>query len=151
MDAVPVLAGCNRHSGNGKIFVQLIKCRRTSATSCTGNACSHFHRFIKMTAVEQSVKTGDQSCICRRIVHRTCDYKTICCLKFGCHLIHHIIKNTFAFFAAGTTGNTATDCLVSDYNIFYFYTIFFENIFHLAKCNGCVAICYRASVKYKYF
>ena len=151
MDAVPVLAGCNRHSGNGKIFVQLIKCRRTSATSCTGNACSPLSSFYQNDCCRTVCQ--DRRSELHLQTHSTPD------LRLQDHLLLQTSElNSFTtsskhivLFAAGTTCDTATDRLISDYNRFYFYTILLENIFHLAKCNGCVTICFRASVEHKYF
>lgn len=49
VNVVPILAGCNRHTGNGKELIQFIEGRRTAASSCTDNACAHFHRLVKMS------------------------------------------------------------------------------------------------------
>ena len=48
---------------DGKIFVELVKCRRTAAPSCTDDARPHFHGLVKPGAVEQPVQKCHQSCI----------------------------------------------------------------------------------------
>ena len=47
MNAVPILTGYYRHTGNRKILVQLIKCRRASATPCHDHTGTNLHGLIK--------------------------------------------------------------------------------------------------------
>lgn len=55
VDAVPVLAGSDRHTGNGEIFVQFIVGCSQSAPSGGGNCRSDLHGLIKAAAVKQTV------------------------------------------------------------------------------------------------
>lgn len=60
MDAVPVLAGRDRHAADRKVFVQLIKGCGASASSGDGDAGADLHRLVKGGAVKQPVQTSDQ-------------------------------------------------------------------------------------------
>ena len=91
VNTVPVLTGCNRHSADGEKFIQFVKCRRTSATSCNNDTCTAFHCLVKMRAVEETVKTGYQSSICRSVINWRCHNQSVSFFKFWCKLIHDVI------------------------------------------------------------
>src|SRR5699024_8652418 len=57
---VPVLAGCHGHSGDGKVFVQLIERSSVSASAAAYNGSAHFHGLLRRTAVKQAVDKGNQ-------------------------------------------------------------------------------------------
>ena len=140
MNAVPILAGCDGHIGNGEVFIQFIKGCRASTSSGTYQTCSHFHGLVKMCAAKQSVQACDQRGICRRIIHRRCHNQSVCCLKFRCKLIYHIIKHTSALLRTCSAGDTPANTLIPDLNDLHLRTFLFKYFFHLAKCNGCITI-----------
>ena len=63
VDQVPVLAGNDRHTGNGEIFVQLVKGGRIARPAAADNRCAHLHGFVNMAA-EKTDGPGKKS-VCR--------------------------------------------------------------------------------------
>ena len=146
MDTVPILAGSNRHAGDGEVFVQLIKGSGKTAAACRDNRSADFHGLVKVCAVEQPVKKSNKCCICRCIINRTSDNKAVSLFKFRSNLIYHIGKSTFSELGTGTAGNTAADIFISDMYDFRLNTIFCKDFFHFVQGSISAAFCVRTSV-----
>ena len=97
--AVPVLAGCHWHTGDGEILVQLIVSGGAAASSCHGNAGAELHALVKAGAVKEPVKTGDESGVGGSVVDRAGNDETVCFLELWCQFIDNIVKNAAAFSA----------------------------------------------------
>lgn len=125
MNAVPVLAGCYRHTGDCEKFVELIKRCRTSASSCRHYRSTNFHTFIKVCTVKQSGQARHKRCIGRGIIYRTSNYQTIRFLKLWCNFIDNVINNTFTGFCASPTSHTTAYRQVTDLYNFCVHAVAF--------------------------
>ena len=101
-----------------------------------------------MSAVKETVKTGNQSCIGRSIVNRTCDDKTICFFKFGSKFINHIIEHAFSFFITASACHTASNILITNQNGLCLNTIFMEYLFHFLQRNGCISFRFWTAIQH---
>ena len=112
MYAVPILAGSNWHSADREILVQFIECRGAASSSCNDYACTDLHCLIEVSAEKLAVKASDERCICRSVINRRRNYKTVGSLEFRCKLIDGIIEHAPAQLCALAAGNTAADIII---------------------------------------
>ena len=107
MDAVPILAGRDRHSGYGEVFVQLVKRRRAAAAAPAHHACADFHRFVEARAVKQPVQAGDERCVRACKIHGACKHKSVGSFEFFGQSVHRVVEYALVVFDAIAAGNAA--------------------------------------------
>ena len=129
MHAVPVLAGGNRHAGNGEILVKFIKGGGKPAAPCHSNRCADLHRLVKGRAEEEAVQKCYQRSVGRSIVNGRADHETVAGFKHRCSFINRVLKNAFSGFAARIAGNAASYSLIANVEAMRFNALFFKNLF----------------------
>ena len=147
MNAVPILAGGQGHTGNGKILIQLVKGGAASAPSGTDHAGPHLHGQILVAAIEQAVQEGNQGAVGGGIVNRAGYDHTVCQRKQLGRLVHAIVKDAFPQFSALITGDTPPDVLHAHIQLGVAHTVFIKNLLHFPQGNLGIAALSGASVE----
>ena len=80
MDAVPILAGRDRHAGDRKILVELVKRCRAAAAARAGDTRADLPRLVERRAVKETVEAGDERRIRGGVINRACHNKA--CLLY---------------------------------------------------------------------
>ena len=101
VDAVPVLAGRDRHAGDGEILVELIERRRAAAAARADDARADLHRLVERCAVKQAIEAGDERRVRGRVIDGARHDEAVRLLKLRLELVDHVVKNTLAELAAG--------------------------------------------------
>ena len=96
MDHIPVLAGSHGHTGDRKIFVQLVKGCGISAAAAADHSGADLHRLIGRAAEKEPVEEGYKRSVGGGIIDRRADHDAVAGIKLRRGFIDNIIK--YAFF-----------------------------------------------------
>lgn len=140
MNAVPVLAGGHRHSGDGEELVQLVEGRGQPAPPGDGDGGADLHRLVKGRAEKKPGQKGHQRSVGGGVVDRAAYYKTVASLELRGNFIDGVVKDAPALFRALAAGDTASDGFVSHLDNLGFDTLGFENRFHLPQSQGGIPV-----------
>ena len=151
VDRVPILTRRYRHIGYSEIFIQLVKCRGTSAAPCTHYACADLHSLVKRRAVKKSVEDGYQRRVCGGIIDGTCHNKAVRLAELRRKLIDNIIKDAFSEFTAPPAGDAAPDIFIADLHRLGLNALRLKNLFHFFDGERSVAVYPRAAVDNEHF
>jgi hypothetical protein len=146
VNAVPILTGRDGHAGDRKEFIEFVERGGKAAATGSHNGGADFHRFIEWSAVKQARQKRDKCCVCRGIIHRTADDKTVRFRKFRRNFVDKIVKNAVPQLRTLPACHTSSDVFVADMNNFRFDAFFVENIHHFMQSNGSIAVRLRAAV-----
>ena len=150
MDTVPILAGSNRHAGDGEVFVQLIKGRAAPAAPRAHHARADLHGLVKGRGVKQAVQAGDERRVRGRVIDGARHDEAVRLLKLRLELVDHVVKDALAELATGSAGRAAAHGLIADEHGLDLHAACLEDLLHLTQCDGGVAVCVRAAVEHQY-
>ena len=147
VDAVPVLAGRDRHAADREILVELVEGRGTSASSRDNNARADLHGLVEARAVEEPVQARDQRRVRGRVITGRRHDKAVRLFELRRDLIDDIVEYALAVLRAAVAGDASADGLVAYPDDFRLYPFCLKDLHHLIQRNAGVAALAGASVK----
>ena len=136
MYLVPIGGGGDGHTGNGKVFVDVVKGRGAARPAAGNHRRAHLHALIEGRGVKQPVGAGQQGAVGVGVVYRAAQHEAVRRLEFGGDLVHRVQKHAVAHSAASAAGNAAADILIAHGIHLGLYALGGKHRLHFGKGAG---------------